>query len=77
MKLVSDSGVGLTPELLHPKRTSRAVKGHAVATSASAMRERTLFLRLSSYRDGATPVHRRVLTTLQLVFYSCGADTGL
>ena len=56
MKLVSDSGVGLTPELLHPKRTSRAVKGHAVATSASAMRERTLFLRLSSYRDGATPV---------------------
>ena len=62
MLIVSESGVGLTPELLHPKRTSRAVKGHAVATSASAMRERTLFLRLSSYRDGATPVFCRTPT---------------
>ena len=54
MKLTVDSGVGLTPELLIG--TSRAVNGHAAEVAASAVRESLLVLRLSSYRDGATPV---------------------
>ena len=55
---VSDSVHGLTPELLYEKRNSRAVNGRVVATSASAVRERTLVLRLRSYREGGTPVHK-------------------
>ena len=57
MKTVMDSVNEITPELLHRNRNRRAVNGRAVATSASAMRESVVVLRLTSYRDGATPVH--------------------
>ena len=36
MKLLLDSGNGLTPELLYPKRNRGAVTGQAAATSAPA-----------------------------------------
>ena len=56
MTTVSDSGVGLTPELLYPKRNRGAVTGQAAATSASQVRERILVLRQRGHRGGATPV---------------------
>ena len=55
MMTVSDSGVGLTPELLYPKRNRGAVTGQAAATSASQVRERILVLRQRGHRGGATP----------------------
>ena len=56
MKMESDSGVGLTPELLHSKRTSRAVNGRAVATPASSMRESVAVLPESGRVHDHTPV---------------------
>ena len=56
MMTVSESGVGLTPELLHRKRNRGAVTGQAAATSASRVRERTLVLRQTGRVHDHTPV---------------------
>ena len=39
MKLVLDSGIGLTPDKKLHTRNDRLLHGHAVATTASAVRE--------------------------------------
>ena len=57
MKLMHDYVNEITPELLHRNRNRRAVNGHAVAASASSMREQTLVLRQTRHRGGATPVY--------------------
>ena len=57
MKLLSDSGNGLTPELLESKRTSRAVNGHAVGSDESRVRGQTLVLRFASVFT-VTPLYR-------------------
>ena len=60
MKTVMDSVNEITPELLYLKRNRRAVNGRAVASDASAMRERTLVLRLTHREPrGLTLVNRR------------------
>ena len=56
MKTVMDSVNEITPELLYSKRTSRVVNGRAIASDASAMRERTLVLPESGYDEQPSPV---------------------
>ena len=56
MKLESDSGVGLTPELLYPNGACGAVNGRAVATSVSAMRESLLVLPETRHHQEPSPV---------------------
>ena len=73
MTTVSDSGVGLTPELLHRLRNRGAVTGQAAATSASQVRERILVLRQRGHRGGATPVP---CTVLGLRKWQCAMANG-
>ena len=56
MKMESDSGVGLTPELLHRTRTSHAVNGRAAEAAASSMRESDVVLPESGRVHDHTPV---------------------
>ena len=58
MKTVMDSVNEITPELFLEGRHRRAVAGQAAETAASAVRRRHLVLRLSGFREGATPVPR-------------------
>ena len=60
MKLVIDSGVESSPKTYLQVRHGHAVTGHAAEVAASAVRESLLVLRLSSYRDGASPVTVRL-----------------
>ena len=48
MMIVSDSDVELTPGFQHGARHGRAVTGHELATSASAMRDLEVVLRFLS-----------------------------
>ena len=57
MKLESDSGVGLTPELLRYVGACGAVNGRAVATSASAVRKSDVVLLESGRTSQPIPVH--------------------
>ena len=56
MKLESDSGVGLTPELLRYVGACGAVNGRAVATSASAVRKSDVVLPEAGRFQHHTPV---------------------
>ena len=58
MKLLLDSGIGLTPDLQLGTRHSRAVAAHAVETAVSAMREREVFLGFASSPTAPPPVGR-------------------
>ena len=53
--IVSDSAVEFTPDLQLRARHGRAVTGPEVATSASAMRENAVFLRLVYATLGPAP----------------------
>ena len=69
MKLESDSGVGLTPELLYLIGACGAVNGRAVASAASAMRESLLVLPETRHDQEPSPVREtppRLSTTVYL-----------
>ena len=55
MKLVLVSGIGLTPDLQLEARHGRLLHGRAVATTASAVREREVVLRLVNATFGPAP----------------------
>ena len=57
MKLMLDSVVGSSSELLYSKRNFGAVNGRAVATSASDLRESILVLPETSHVEQPSPVY--------------------